>query len=182
MYFKKIAQFSKSLHPTVELLCLCSLKMLLGFASVRYNCRIAALLYFCSLELLLGFASVHCCRIAASLCFCSLELLLCQEKVPQNRFFAVLLLFCYFAMLLFFRFAALLCLCSALLGLVFYIVLQMHYLHILYPMCSLALYSVDNVLKSGLGTHSFQKNATFLRSVPFFIKGRNNLCVLSRSL
>ena len=35
---------------------------------------------------------------------------------------------------------------------------------------------------SGLGTRSFQKNATFLRSFPFFIKERNGFCVLSHSL
>ena len=31
-------------------------------------------------------------------------------------------------------------------------------------------------------SHSFQKNATFLRSFPFFIKERNVFCVLSHSL
>ena len=35
---------------------------------------------------------------------------------------------------------------------------------------------------AGLGTCSFQKNAIFLRSFPFFIKERNDFCVLSRSL
>ena len=34
---------------------------------------------------------------------------------------------------------------------------------------------------AGLGIRSFQKNATFLRSFPFFIKERGILCVLFRS-
>ena len=114
MYFKKIAYFSKSLHPTVELLCLCSLKMLLGFASVRYNCRIAALLYFCSLELLLGFASVHCCRVQ-NCCFAvllffrvasllgkgSLESLLCCASFVLLLCYASVLQICCFALPLF---------------------------------------------------------------------------------
>ena len=37
-------------------------------------------------------------------------------------------------------------------------------------------------IKPGLGKHSFQKNATFLRSFAFFIKERGVLCVLLRSL
>ena len=35
---------------------------------------------------------------------------------------------------------------------------------------------------SGLGIPSFQKNAMFLRSFPFFIKEHGVLCVLFRSL
>ena len=34
----------------------------------------------------------------------------------------------------------------------------------------------------GLGIHSFQKNATFLRSFKFFIKERGVLCILLCSL
>ena len=35
---------------------------------------------------------------------------------------------------------------------------------------------------AGLGTCSFQKKTTFLRSFLFFIKEWNDLCILSRSL
>ena len=35
--------------------------------------------------------------------------------------------------------------------------------------------NINDVILAGLGTCYFQKNATFLRSFPFFIKERNNL-------
>ena len=50
----------------------------------------------------------------------------------------------------------------------------------------LAILQLDNLKNrmncTGLGIHSFQKNATFLLSFPFFIKERGILCVLFHSL
>ena len=43
-------------------------------------------------------------------------------------------------------------------------------------------YIILHLGEAGLGTCSFQKNAMFLRSFPFFIKERNIFCVLSLSL
>ena len=45
-----------------------------------------------------------------------------------------------------------------------------------------ALWDFISQSTTGLGTRSFQKNATFLHSFPFYIKEQNVFCVLSRSL
>ena len=44
------------------------------------------------------------------------------------------------------------------------------------------LFRAPSLVKAGLGIRSFQKNAMFLRSFPFFIKEPGVLYVLFRSL
>ena len=46
----------------------------------------------------------------------------------------------------------------------------------------IAVFDGNLGVNAGLGIRSFQKNAMFLRSFLFFIKERNDLCVLFRSL